>query len=414
MFSEVNAMLLQFRVKNYRSIGDEVVIDFTAGSGKEHSDFLIERNKVKILPVVSLYGNNASGKSNIVEAMKTMTKSIHDSHMYGEKYGVLTMPFLYDERLSCEPSEFEVFVALNGREYQYGFIATEHEVIEEWLYERMLSINETKRYCIFERDRNRTRFEKGKSTLDDASREKLKILTDVIGKKTLALSFLANHSETVTSVFKNICYWFGGIFSWNLDNIDTNIWSSIYKEIDGATTSLNSFIRFLHEFDPHLEKIEIEEERNKDGKIEFRALTYHNNKKYPIEIESTGTRKLFRLYIAIYVCLNIQPSVLIYDELDSYIHPLILRRIVAMFHDKKINKTGSQLIFTAHNLIVLDNRELRRDEIWFVEKDERGFTNAYSLDSFKTDEDKIRSDVSYGKHYLAGRFGAIPYANQRG
>ena len=407
MFSEVNAMLLQFRVKNYRSIGDEVVIDFTAGSGKEHSDFLIERNKVKILPVVSLYGSNASGKSNIVRAMMNMFEHIMNSHMYGEKYGTLTTPFSYDESLHSQPSEFEMFIALDDKEYQYGFIAKANEILEEWLYQRKLSTNTTIWTPVFEREADEVQFAEKKEY------EKLSDLADVIGKKTLILSFLANHSKSKAIIFRNIYGWAGGIFRWNLDYIDTNAWSGVYKDIDGAKESLESFTKFLHEFDSSIERFDIKEERNKDGKIELKVFTYHNGKAFPIEIESHGTQKLFRLYTALYFCWTVQPSVLIYDELDSYIHPLILRRIVGMFHDKEVNKMGSQLVFTSHNLIVLDNRELRRDEIWFVEKDERGFTNAYSLDSFDTDEGKIRSDVSYGKHYLAGRFGAIPYVDQR-
>jgi len=82
-----------------------------------------------------------------------------------------------------------------------------------------------------------------------------------------------------------------------------------------------------------------------------------------------------------------------------------------MFHDKEINKRGAQLIFTSHNMIVLDNQELRRDEIWFVEKDEKGYTSTYSLDSFKSTKSEVRADMSYGKNYLAGRFGAVPYAS---
>ena len=89
-----------------------------------------------------------------------------------------------------------------------------------------------------------------------------------------------------------------------------------------------------------------------------------------------------------------------------------MRRIVNMFHDKEINKIGSQLIFSSHNLIVMDNRDLRRDEIWFTEKNEKGFTELYSLAEFKTNSKDIRADMNYGKNYLAGRFGAIPYLNK--
>ena len=165
MVSEVSIMLLQFRVKNYRSIGDEITIDFTAGSGRELSHFLIERNKVKILPVVSLYGSNASGKSNIIEAMQQMFNNIRNSHTYDDKHGQLTTPFLYEDSKSSEPTEYEMFFVIDKYEYQYGFIVAPGKVHEEWLYRKLLSVNETKQNPIFVRNGDEIQFAKAYSHL---------------------------------------------------------------------------------------------------------------------------------------------------------------------------------------------------------------------------------------------------------
>jgi len=403
MFSEVSIMLLQFRVKNYRSIGDEITIDFTAGGGRELSHFLIEKNKVKILPVVSLYGSNASGKSNIIDALQQMFRNIANSHTYGENHGFLTVPFLYDASQVNKPTEFELFFVMGRYEYQYGFIASVDKVYEEWLYRQVLSVNETKQNSIFVREGDNIQFAKPYAKFEN--------LTSVVGKKNLALSFLGYQEAKEAKIFNDIYDWISSIFRVSPDWTDIEFFAGMYYE-DEARKKF--FLDFISEFDPLIEDIQIEREMNKNGETEFRVFTQHNGEKYPLYFESFGTRKLFSMCACIATILNVVGGAFICDELDSHLHPLILRRIVRMFHDKNTNKTNAQLIFTSHNMIVLDNQELRRDEIWFVEKDNRGYTNTYSLDSFKTTKNEIRADMSYGKNYLAGRFGAIPYTKPNG
>jgi len=409
MSSEVSAMLLQFRVKNYKSIGEEIVIDLTAGRGQEHPNFLIDQNGVKVLPVISLYGANASGKSNVVEAIVTMFENITFSTTYrGEKDNPLTIPFLFDANLSSEPTEMEMFIALGETEYQYGYVVNRHSVIEEWLYYRKLSKNKTKNYIIFERTNSEISF--------GSKFEKLAVYSDFITNKFLALSFLGNLNNEKNPEYTQI---FNNIFSWARDNA---IWpragvinpALLMMKRDSLQTFNDSILQFVQEFDPCIEKLKIEKEVNSTGNTSYRVLTQHNGTLYPIEIESTGTKKLIELYLTLFISLNRRQTTLVFDELDTYLHPLIIRRIVAMFHNKEVNKMNSQLITTSHNLITMDKNELRRDQIWFVEKDDRGFTNAYSLASFKSTEEEIRSDMVYGKHYLYGRFGAIPYTNIKG
>ena len=404
MISEVSAMLMQFRVKNYRSIGDEVIIDLVAGGGRELPDFPIEIKKgVKLLPVISIYGSNAAGKSNIIEAMFHMFRNITYSHRYDKREDMLTVPFMYDEKLRSEPTEFEIFIALDGVEYQYGFTSTLREVHEEWLYKRTLSAKkDTISKLIFER--------KGDEIKLSDDYRKFKSLMDIVGEQNLFLSFLGAQKSKTAKAFVDMRSWVGGIFNIYTDWRNFDAWAKIYKD---DSYLKESFVSFIREFDPCIEGIEIEDddEINKDGETGYRVLTRHNGKPYPMIFESEGTRRLFSLYAVIHTCLKEWTSLFVCDELDAHLHPLVLRRIVGMFHDKEVNKMGSQLIFSSHNLIVLDNKELRRDEIVFIEKDERGFTTAYALDSFKTSEEAVRSDLNYGKHYLAGRFGAIPYAN---
>ena len=404
MASEVNIMLLQFRVKNSRSIGDEITIDLTAGKGRERKDFLIEKNGVKILPVISMYGSNASGKSNIVDAILDMFYNITFSHTYGEITKFDVVPFLFDDNLSKEPTECEIFFTLGIYEYQYGYKATKDKVSEEWLYYRKLSSGDTVVKTIFERLEDTIQFANAYKSFARYN--------DLINENSLVLSFLGNRNMKQPSKNGKI---FIAIVDWATNNGMYSLRpyakkNTLYETFYYADKSIKkSTLLFLQEFDPSIEDVDIVEESDKNGNSVYEAFTKHNGKRFPIHIESDGTRKLFELHVSIIIALKMESMVFVYDELDSYLHPLILRRIVAMFHDKELNIMNSQLIFTSHNLTLLNRHELRRDEIWFVEKNENEFTTAYSLDSFKSTKDEVRADLDYGKHYLYGRFGAIPY-----
>jgi len=405
MPAEVSILLLQFRVKNYRSIGDEIVIDLTAGSGREHKDFLFDENGVGVLPVVSLYGANASGKSNVFEAMIGMFYNVRLSHLNGNNKYFNAVPFLFNDQLRNEPTECEIFFKLGINEYQYGYKSTRAKVIEEWLYYRKHSKRETVSKPIFERTEDELQF--------FGTYKNLERYRELLNHNALILSVLGNRTvkETVKSetLFFDIIDWINTNLSFSLHHMTNNdSISSLYYD---EKLLVNNFLSFIQEFDPSIQAIDIKKEENESGTTKFEVYTKHNNKFYPLRIESDGTKKLFKLFIAIHLALTYKSITLLFDELDTHLHPLILRRIVSMFHDKEQNIMKSQLIFSSHNLTLLNRNEMRRDEIWFVEKDERGFTRAYSLDSFKTSKEEVRADLDYGKHYLAGRFGAIPYLN---
>jgi len=406
MKSEVSAMLLQFRVKNYRSIGDEMVIDLTAGKGREHGDSLIVEKGVKVLPVISLYGNNASGKSTIINAMTSMFLNMAFSYVNGDRDYLRIVPFLYNDQLKGAPTEVEIFFALNGKEYQYGYIATMNKIHEEWLYQRTLSVKDTKAVLIFEREDDDIKF----------AESSLNILGDSIDQNNLVLSFLGNRHQKRPikglKIFADIIRWTkNNLFHGDAFSSDEAVYA-FYNEVDDGGIK-NGLIDFLKDFDQCIEDITWELEIDVDGKKIHKMFSWHNGVKYPFEIESNGTQSLLRIYHIVFIALNMHRSTIIYDELEAHLHPLILRRIVRMFQDKEVNLMGSQLIFTTHNLIMLDNQEMRRDQVWFVEKDERGFTSAFSLDSFKPTKGEVRSDMNYSKNYLAGRFGAIPYADTK-
>ena len=406
MEQEVSTMLLQFRVKNYRSIGNEIIVDLVAGKGRENPHFLITQNNIKILPVVSFYGANASGKSNIVSAICKMFENIADSARKGGSDTSLTIPFLFNNALSNEPTEMEMFIALGDHEWQYGYSVSRTEVHEEWLYYRKLSKNKTKTYIVFEREGDEINFSN--------EYEKFAVYKNFITNNFLAISFLGNlenkNPSEAMHIFNNIVFWAKN--NWICSNPDVIASKAMKIVLETFKISKDSILEFVQEFDPCIEDIKIEDETNEIGETHCKVFTKHNGKWYPLEIESTGTKKLVEFYLSLFISLHKTQTTLVFDELDTYLHPLIIRRIIAIFHNKEINKMNSQLITTSHNLIIMDKNELRRDQIWFVEKECNGFTEAYSLASFKSTRDEIRSDLSYGKHYLSGRFGAIPYAER--
>lgn len=392
-------MLLQFRAKNYKSIGDEIIFDMTAiNSLSDHKEFLIEKNGVNILPVAAFFGANASGKSNVLEAINSMKRNIKSDKTF------TNIPFLYNEKKRVEPTEFEVFFTYDETEYRYGYTMTTEQIIEEWLYKRKLSKNKTKWQMIFERENNHIEY---------SSIKKYNYLSEynhLIDSKMLVVKFFYNRDLKEIKDFRIVNDFFTDYIVFNnaYNTHLTHFLDFYYKHNKFKKEAL----KFLQEFDPNIEDFSVEAKENKDGETIFEAYTTHNGKKYPVNIESSGTQKLIFIYLFIYLALDLG-NVIIIDELDCQLHPLILRKLVQMFHDKTINKNNAQLIFSSHNIIVLDKNQLRRDEIWFVEKDNKGYTDIFSLAEFKTDKKHVRSDVDYGKHYLAGRFGAIPYFNNK-
>lgn len=394
-------MLLQFRAKNYKSIGDEIIFDMTAiNSLSDHKDFLIERNGVNILPVAALFGANASGKSNVLEGFEAMRNNL----VLGSNMAVKTIPFLYDENRREEPTEFEVFFTSYDREYRYGYKLKDNLILEEWLYKRKLSKNKTIWQIIFEREEQRIEY---------SPQKKYSYLSEynhLIDSKMLVLSFFGNRDLKNIDDFNRVSDFFiKNLIIDSTSNISVKYFLQFYY--DDAKMK-DEALRFLQEYDSSIEDFTVEARYDKNGEEVFEAYTKHNGKTYPLDIESSGTQKLAYIYMFIYVALK-NGGIIVIDELDCQLHPLILRKIVQMFHDKNVNKKNAQLIFSSHNLIILDKNQLRRDEIWFVEKKDNGYTNLFSLAEFKTDDKHIRSDVDYGKHYLAGRFGAIPYLNDK-
>jgi len=406
-------MLVQFNFKNFKSFKNEATLDMTAASIKEHAYNLIEtKTKDKYLKVAAIYGANASGKSNVIEAFYFMhffiinslgTVNVQNKH---NRESIPVKGFAFDRIYSGKPSEFEVFFIHNDVEYQYGFVVDKQKIHEEWLYCKR--VGGRKYETLFERSGNK--IECGKNMIEA---DKFK---DSVEDTTLFLTLTA---KTKVKTSKTVFQWFLNNSAVDFGNItfESLISRSISPEILENEAYKKGIENFLIAIDTGIKGIRVEkikDDKNEDDKEACRVYSIHEikNSNEPVEIpfaqESSGTQKMFCLFDFFWDVMN-KGSILFVDELNAKLHPYLVRYIINMFHDPSINRNNAQLVYTTHDTFTLTKDVFRRDEIWFVDKNEEGVSNLYSLVEYKFEDDsKVRNDATYYKDYLAGRYGAIP------
>ena len=413
-------MLLKFNFKNYKSFKDEVSLDLTATKISEYSDRNFEAGNVKVLPIVGILGANASGKSNVMEAFRFMIDYIVFSLNFAgaqinpnvQISAMRPIPFLFDNKSKMEGTTFETYFVINNDKtekiYQYGFVINGNVVEEEWLnYKAKTSRDDFK--TIFYHSQKENDF----SGLD---KNIVKNIEVSIQKETLILTLGAKLKEKILSEIYN---WFATIIDVDLShiNVDTILNNAIwnYKPLLEKSTQ-DSITKYLSSFDDNIIGIEVKEKEinpiTKEKKKEIYIKHKNGNKgegvQLPFLYESAGTRRMFYLYPLFDIALRMG-SPLFIDELNLQLHPLLIRVILQMFLNKNINKNKAQLVFTSHDVWQLKSDILRRDEIWFTEKDDKGVSNLYSLSDFVgEDGEKIRKDEDFQKNYLMGKYGAIP------
>ncbi len=394
MHKESDNMLVQFSVKNVLSFKEEAVLDMTAiNSYKEHQCNLIDIGiKEKFLKVTAIYGANASGKSNLHLAMFYFQSIIANS-FNNVKVGERTvleefyMPFSFDS--DKQNSEFQIIEIIDDVEYRYGFEYNDKYIASEWFYKKNLSTN--RQTIILERTRNNINF--GASVKNDCF-----LYKNQIPAETLALSFF-NKLKLKTDIFKIMYSSIMDTLVVDPDMLDNSrvIDEFLPKFIDREKKSL---VAFLTAIDTGIKDIEYT--LDESDKIRFETIHMDKEgKKYYLNLhnESEGTIKAIAVFIYAQIAIWSNSSLFI-DELNIKLHPLLLKFIVNLFHSSQSN---AQLIYTTHDTTLLDRKFFRRDQVWFVQKDENGYSELSSLAEFK-----IRSDASFEKDYLAGVYGGIP------
>ena len=388
-------MLVQFKMKNVLSFKEETIFDMTAISAyKEHPSNLIDIDtKEKFLRVAAIYGANASGKSNFVWALQLFRRIVSQSlnNVDDGAESVLkkcSKPFSFEENKGN--SEFEIVQILRDEEYQYGFEYNSEKIVMEWLYRKSLKTN--RKVTIFERTMQ-------KVNLGVYVRKKCEAYKDQIPPETLLLSFF-NKLKLKTDIFKTVYSGITDVLVFMSDDYeDTRFLDALLpKVIDGKKEKL---LEFLTAIDIGIKDITYKEK-------ETLFFTFHkgaDGELYPLNLydESEGTIKSIMLFIHAHMAI-INDYVLVMDELNVKLHPLLLKFFIDLFYD---NNSMAQLIYTTHDTTLMDKKFFRRDQIWFVQKDELGHSELCALSDFK-----VRSDASFEKDYLAGVYGGIPFLKE--
>lgn len=400
-------MLIRFSFKNFKSFKNENCLDMEATSLKEHEYNVAKLDSGEYLKVSAIYGANASGKTNVLQAFDYMKKRILVSDD-SKKNSPIDEENIYSFMINNDPIALEVeILAKNNKIYKYGFELVKDNIISEWLYEKRVN----KFYSIFERENNNIKMMKD---------NKLSKLAN-IDERTLFLNIYSKIDKDNEN-FNNVYDWF--VNSTYLDlgnpNFERFINNRVSLKILSDENYKKELLKFIKTFDSGIEGIKttpdsIEAVKSNNGIIDIEVIHKGENgelKALPFYLESNGTRKMFHLFDFFMDALK-NRMVLFVDELDAKLHPLLTRYIINLFHNSDTNKGNGQLIYSTHDTVNLNKETFRRDEIWFAEKDKDGISEIYALSDYILEDDKnagkkVRNDATYNKDYLTGRYGAIP------
>ncbi len=413
-------MLLMFKVKNYTSFKNESILDMRATAYVQHASHIINVNeKTNLLKTTALYGANASGKSNLISAMFFFEQYIfsqfmnkkenNDFDVSDQQIEIKLEPFMLSKD-NNEASEFDIIFIHNKKQIQYGFECTSKEVLNEWYF-----IDDKK---VYER--------KGTEITYGNKYQKMLSAYKKIPEGRLYLSvleyFLDDESkETILGDFIS--------FFINEYNVFSEIlFESTVKKLAGSVMLSKKLVenkkyrekveRYLRLIDVGIKRLDVQTDvitNENTGKEKKKKVirTVHDvydesdkivsEKYFDLQQESTGTLR-FLAYIQNVIEMIDKGGVFIVDEMSARLHPLLTKLIVDIFQAS--SNTKAQLVFTTHDISLLNNNQFRRDEVMFVDKNEQGESSLYALSDMK-----VREDATFNKDYLQGKYGAIPIFN---
>ena len=399
-------MLCQFTFDNFRSYRDETTFDMQASSMKEFKESLIidEKDGQAFLPVSVIFGPNAGGKSNLLLAMRRMFDSVaypifllsrndEEARDIPRPKVKGTDAFRFDNWHSQEPSDFEIYIRTKGQEFRYTLSFDAEGITSESLIRK--NVGGTRKAILFERT--------GSKVEPGSSLKRARVTTsfnaDIPYLSFLALNydieFVDMAAEWIASAkFIDFNFRFEElVLEKMLEQKDESVLIGILK---AAGINIDGF------------RVEGGEEDFENRRVWVRHVV--NGKPYELRLskESAGTRKMMSMAISLDNALK-KGGLLVIDELDSKLHPKLLRFIVALFHDPAVNKSGAQLLFTSQDVSIMRNDVLRRDEIWFAARDEDEASSLWSLsDIHEPNGNLVSKNAAFDRQYLSGRYGADP------
>lgn len=425
-------MLIEFRFKNYRSFRDEAVLSMEATGLSSFKNCLIPLSStVKLLPAIAIYGKNGGGKSNVIRAFWLAVQFIRNAQRTQHERAVVPVnPFALNDYSKDEPTEFAFEYTSGGVKYWYGFAATREKIYSEYLChapkgQKALIFNRTEQHFSFTEDKAKRAligemvaenqlFFSVACTMNDAPcvaamrwfREQIFFSRDYsdIPQQLIEYSEDKNMLKAISDYAKAADLGIQDMqFEFNSNEIqdDEPLPDSIP---DGIKAALVQFMHALAETsnrgEIHLRMGEVSAKashqgENRNGQTAIYSLELSN--------ESDGTRKLMALAPAIESALH-TGGILLVDELERELHPMLVDYIIAKFQSKASNPNGAQIVFTTHNTELMNLELLRKDQLYFVDKrDKDGASDLYTISEFST-----RTTENIRKGYLVGKYGAIP------
>ncbi|MCK9373672.1 MAG: ATP-binding protein [Sulfuricurvum sp.] len=418
-------MLVEFKVNNFRSIKDTATFSMLTSSKDEENYFPVR--DYNLLRSSIVYGANASGKSNLLRAMAFMGRLVLNRYKIMQSTDLLPHdPYRLSIETENESSTFEIVFFIDEIKYRYGFETDSEVVYSEWLF----ADEKGKEAKLFFRDSeessyvNPNKFKEGYDFFNKKD-EKIKIAKNQL--------FIWKCDQSDGEISKAILGWFNQFNM--IDGMDHNGYINFTMKKMEDEVFRKKIIDLVKTADIGIDDIQIDEEEmsvdvinglpftdafktelfNKGAMKSISLNTIHQKFDQDGEVvgnvvfelnedESKGTKKFFAMSAPILDTLQ-HGKILIIDELDASLHPILTQHLIKLFHDEKINKEKAQLIFATHDTNLLKPELFRRDQIWLTEKDQYGATNIYSLAQFKN----VRKQEDFEKQYIQGKYGAIPY-----
>jgi len=412
-------MLIMFRVKNFASFKDEVILDMRAISYKDMKNHVLESGKNKVVKTLALYGKNASGKSNLISALYYFESFVYNQFFdagnrddeidWGDRMPNVKRSTFKLGEVADNDSEFEIIFNYNSKTYQYGFSI--EDIVEEKKYiikEEWLIVDDK---IVFDRQNDTVSFgkkyENELKNIDKYRKDRLYIgILDYFAEGEV--KFIVDEFKMYLKHKFNVH--FELILEGSVKGVVSGVsFSNRIVEDEEYRKTIEKFIKVA---DVGIVGLCVEENKDEETKDirPYEVKTIHNvysdngevlrQEKFELNMESSGTNRYFSF---IQYILNIieEGGVFIVDELSARLHPILTKFIVDLFQGKKNN--DAQLIFTTHDISLMNRNQFRRDEIAFVEKNKKGESSIYTLADIKA-----RSDASFSKDYMAGKYGAIP------
>ncbi len=418
-------MLIEFNVTNYRSFQNKQSLTLAANVSKE----LRENNCFAVPPMSNLphllrscvvYGPNAAGKSNLIRAAAFMKKFVLSSAKENQEGEIINVtPFLFNRESRQSASEFEILFIQQAVRYQYGFAVTDERVTAEWL----IAYPEGRAQKWFERDFDPatqketwyfgSKFTGRRKVWQEATRSNALFLSTAIQLNNEQLKPVFNWFRHRLHIITQADALSPGFSMTECENEEKK--TKILRFMNAADLSITDIQLKKKRFsvtdlpDDMSENLKNEISKDLDGKQLTRIFFMHpssdTDEGMPLELieESAGTQKLFAL-AGPWLDILENGYVLLVDEMDTSLHPIMVRFLLDLIHHSETNRKNAQLVFTTHDTTILDKRVMRRDQVWFVEKNRANATRLYPLSDYKP-----RKGEALQRGYLLGRYGALPF-----